>query len=214
MLQHELSKGLYCEWCEKFYRTVVLNRHRMCALSKEQKSGQPNLYLIGFMGVGKSAIGRRVARELGFEFVDSDHCIEAKKGKKIPEIFATEGETQFRIYERDFVENGHPETGCVVSCGGGLVIQPGMKALLKERGVVVCLFASVDTIYERTKRNTNRPLLNVADPKAKIQELLSEREPIYMDAGICVSTDHRSIGDVAQHIVRTYRLHSNFPAKR
>jgi len=164
----------------------------------------PNLYLVGFMGVGKSAIGRRVARELGFRFVDSDAEIEKRVGMRIPEIFETEGEARFRELEREFVEGGHPETGCVVSCGGGLVVQPGMSEALKARGVVVCLFASPESIVERTGRNKNRPLLNVPNPEERVRQLLAEREPIYMRAGTCITTEGRSIAEVVQHLKRSY----------
>ncbi len=156
------------------------------------------------MGVGKSAIGRRVARELGYDFFDSDDRIEKLVGKKIPAIFAAEGEAQFRAYERQFIESGHPTQGCVVSCGGGLVVQEGMSELLKSKGVVVCLFASIENIIERTGRNNNRPLLNVADPEARIRELFAAREPIYMDSGACISTDGRTIPEVVKHLLRTY----------
>ena len=135
-------------------------------MKKQPQSEKPNLYLVGFMGVGKSAIGRKVAKELGFQFIDSDHEIERKVGKKIPQIFESEGEARFRQYEREFIESGHPATDCVISTGGGLVVQPGMKDLLKEKGVVVCLFASVESIVERTSRNSNRPLLQVESGKA------------------------------------------------
>jgi len=174
-------------------------------VNEKSQSTKPNLYLVGFMGVGKSAIGRRVARELGYKFLDSDDCIEKRVGKKIPAIFASEGEARFRAYEREFIESGHPEAGCVVSCGGGLVVQEGMQALLKSKGVVICLFASVDSIIERTSRNNNRPLLNVENPEARIRELLAEREPIYMDSGACITTDGRTIPEVVKHMLRTYR---------
>lgn len=157
------------------------------------------------MGVGKSAIGRRVARELGYRFIDSDHQIEKVQGKRIAEIFETEGEARFRQLEREFIEAGHPDSGCVVSCGGGLVVQPGMKERLKEKGVVICLFASPESIIERTSRNQNRPLLNVPDPAAKVRALLKEREPIYMDAGICITTEGRTIPEVVRHMIRAYK---------
>jgi shikimate kinase len=169
------------------------------------KPGKPNLYLVGFMGVGKSAIGRRVARELGYRFLDSDHVIEKKEGKDIPTLFAELGEAYFRKLERSFIETGHPEEGCVVSCGGGLVVQEGMTDILRKKGVVVCLFASTESIVERTSRNKNRPLLNVPDPAAKIRALLKEREPIYMAAGTCITTDGRSISEVVRHLIRTYK---------
>lgn len=171
----------------------------------QKKQRKPNLYLVGFMGAGKSVIGRRVARELGYRFLDSDHVIEKKQGKRIPEIFEESGEAYFRQLERAFIESGHPDTGCVISCGGGLVVQDGMKERLKEKGVVICLFASVESIIERTARNKNRPLLNVPDPAAKVRALLKEREPIYMAAGTCITTDGRSIPEVTRHMVRTYK---------
>lgn len=171
---------------------------------KGNNQKKPNLYLVGFMGVGKSAIGRRLSRELGFDYLDSDNVIEAQAGKKIPEIFATEGEARFRQYEREFIESGHPPEGCVVSTGGGLVVQPGMSDLLKTKGVVICLFASADTIIERTSRNKNRPLLNVENPAERVRQLLAEREPIYMNSGACITTEGRSIVEVVRHIKRSY----------
>lgn len=157
------------------------------------------------MGVGKSAIGRRVARELGFRFIDSDEQIEKAQKKKIPAIFADEGEPHFRKLEREFIESGHPDTNCVISCGGGLVVQDGMKELLKQKGVVICLFASAESIVERTSRNKNRPLLNVENPEEKVRQLLKEREPIYMDSGACITTEGRTIPEVVNHMVRTYK---------
>ena len=171
----------------------------------DSQQAKPNLYLVGFMGVGKSDLGRRAARELGFRFLDSDAQIEQKQGMRIPEIFETQGEATFRRYEREFIESGHPDHGCVVSCGGGLVIEPGMKELVKSKGVVICLFATVESIIERTGRNKNRPLLNVPDPAAKIRALLKEREPIYMESGSCITTDGRTIPEVVRHMIRIYK---------
>lgn len=187
-----------------FYRAL---RKEFCTIAGVNQANQqikPNLYLVGFMGVGKSAIGRRLAREMGFEFVDSDDQIERKVGKKIPQIFETEGEARFRQYEREFIESGHKAGNCIVSCGGGLVVQSGMSELLKTKGIVICLFASADTIVERTSRNKNRPLLNVENPADRVRQLLAEREPIYMNSGACISTDGRSIVEVVRHIKRTY----------
>ena len=157
------------------------------------------------MGVGKSSIGRRVARELGYQFIDSDQQIEKEQGAQITEIFAAHGETHFRKLERQFIKDGHPDSGCVISCGGGLVLQDGMKELLRAKGVVICLFASIESILERTRRNKNRPLLDVDDPEAEIKMLLKEREPIYMSCGASISTDQRSLSDVTRHLVHTYK---------
>lgn len=166
---------------------------------------RPNLYLIGFMGVGKSAIGRAVARTLNMTFLDSDAEIEVTAGKPIAEIFANEGEAAFRRMERDFIESGHPPNNCVISCGGGLPCQPGMDQLLKSMGVVVCLFATAETVYTRTCQSGKRPLLNVADPLARIRELLAQREPIYMKTGIGVSAEGRTMQDVVGNVLRVYK---------
>lgn len=174
-------------------------------MTRKAQGPQPNLYLIGFMGVGKSVLGRTLARKLQMCFLDSDHEIERDAGKTIADIFAEEGEAAFRERERQFIEAGHPAEGCVVSCGGGLPIQPGMGDALLKRGVVICLFARAETIVERTVGNPKRPLLNVADPEARVRQLLEEREPIYLRLGIGISTDGRSIPEVVDNLMRTYR---------
>ena len=93
-------------------------------------SNNRNLYLVGFMGTGKSAVGRHVADNLGFHFIDVDQAIEQDEGMRITQLFAERGEDAFRLMERDFIENGHPDSNCVVSCGGGLSIPDGMPELL------------------------------------------------------------------------------------
>lgn len=167
--------------------------------------GDVNLYLVGFMGTGKTTVGRAVAHRLGFALLDSDHEIERLQGKTIPEIFAQQGEPAFRAMEREFVEHGHPATGTVVACGGGLVVQPGMLETLKKKGVVICLHASLETILRRTQGNRNRPLLDVEDPMARIRALHAAREPIYRRAGTIILTDGRALADIVTHVLRAYR---------
>lgn len=164
-----------------------------------------NLYLVGFMGTGKTTVGRAVAHKLGFLALDSDHEIERLQGKTIPDIFAQDGEAAFRKMERDFVENGHPAQRTLVACGGGLVVQPGMLALLKTKGVVVCLHASLETILARTARHRNRPLLAVENPEERIRTLYAAREPIYKESGTVILTDSRPLHDVIAHVVRAWR---------
>jgi len=173
----------------------------MCA---ENNIDRPNLYLIGFMGVGKSAVGRYVAKVLNMHFIDSDHAIEEQTGMSVSSIFESMGEVAFRQIEREFIDKGHPEHGCVISCGGGLPIEPGMRELLLSKGVVICLFASEDTIVERTSRNDKRPMLHVDDPAQRVRELLATRLPIYMKTGTGISTENRTLGEVANHVVRVY----------
>jgi shikimate kinase len=169
------------------------------------QSGDVNLYLVGFMGTGKTTIGRIVAHRLGFGLLDSDHEIERKQGKTIPQIFASDGEPAFRRMEHDFIHGGHAATRTVVACGGGLVVQPGMAATLREKGVVICLHASLETILRRTQGNRNRPLLDVEDPMERIRTLYAAREPIYNKAGTVILTDGRPMLDIVQHVLRAYR---------
>ncbi len=165
-----------------------------------------NLYLVGFMGTGKTTIGRAVAARMGFRLLDSDQEIERAAGRTIAEIFERDGEPAFRALERDFIEHGHPDRGCVVACGGGLVVQPGMLERLNRKGVVVCLHASLETILKRTQGNRTRPLLNVdTDPLERIRTLYAAREPIYKRAGTVILTDGRPAGDIIAHLLRTYR---------
>jgi shikimate kinase len=164
-----------------------------------------NLYLVGFMGTGKTTVGRAVAQKLGFQLLDSDHEIERRKQKPVAQIFAEEGEAAFRVLEREFVEAGHPPRQQVVACGGGLIVPPGMLEMLQEKGVVMCLHASLETILRRTQGNRNRPLLNVDDPGERIRTLFAQREPVYKRAGTTILTDGRQLTDIVSHVLRAYR---------
>jgi shikimate kinase len=164
-----------------------------------------NLYLVGFMGTGKTTVGRAAAMRLGFQVMDSDHEVERMKGQTVAQIFAGEGEGTFRALERKFIESGHPARGVVVACGGGLVVPAGMLELLRTKGVVVCLHASLDTILRRTAQARTRPLLEVENPAARIRQLYAEREEIYKRAGTVILTDFRPLHDIVMHVLRTYR---------
>lgn len=173
-----------------------------------------NLYIVGFMGTGKSTVGRGVARRIGFRLLDSDHEIERLEGCTIPEIFANKGEPAFRAMERAFIETGHPAERTIVACGGGLVVQPGMLELLRTKGVVICLHASLETVLERTQRHRNRPLLEVEDPMARIRQLYAAREAIYKRSGSLVLTDSRPLNDIVAHVVRVWRREAADFARR
>jgi shikimate kinase len=164
-----------------------------------------NLYLVGFMGTGKSTVGRVVARQMGFEFIDSDHEIERREGHPVSQIFAAKGEPAFRAMEREFIEHGHPPRRCVVSCGGGLIVPPGMLELLRSRGVVICMHAPIETILQRTMHATHRPLLAVENPEQRLRELYAQREALYRQAGTMILTDKRPLREIAAHVLRVYR---------
>ncbi|MBI3880174.1 MAG: shikimate kinase [Verrucomicrobia bacterium] len=164
-----------------------------------------NIALIGFMGVGKSSVGRMAAAALGYDFVDTDELIEQRAGAKVPEIFQHQGEPAFREMERAILRELAGWSRKVVATGGGLAAQPGNLDELKRHALVVCLWAAPETVWERVRHQTHRPLLNVPDPVARIRELLAEREPFYKQADLLLTTDQRSSKQLAQLVVAEYR---------
>lgn len=172
-----------------------------------------NIALAGFMGVGKSSVGRLAAAELQFEFVDTDEIIESRTGVKVGEIFAQHGETTFRKFERELVEEMVAWSGKIISTGGGLVVAPDNLASLKSHSLVVCLWATPDTIYQRTKHQTHRPLLQAPDPLAKIRELLAAREAAYKRADVLVNTEQRSLKEIAAHVLHHFRAAQHDPPR-
>ena len=164
-----------------------------------------NLYLVGFMGTGKSTVGRQVAKQLGFQFLDSDHEIEVRQGRTVARIFTEDGEAKFRGMEQEFIEHGHPGQRCVVACGGGLVVPPGMLERLRQHGIVICMHAPIETILQRTMHTSHRPLLEVDDREARLRELYAQREEIYRRTGTMVLTDSRPLREIASHVLRVYR---------
>lgn len=163
--------------------------------------------MVGFMGTGKSAIGSRVAQQLNMPFIDSDQHIESKEGMSIPEIFEKLGEPHFRELERRFIEEEQPSGGAVISCGGGLVTNPSLLEKIKNCGVVVVLYAGIDTLFRRIANDPNRPLMKTENPRERIEKLLSEREPIYKSAGIGIMTDGYTLQEVAEKVIRLYLEH-------
>jgi shikimate kinase len=160
-----------------------------------------NIFLIGPMGSGKTAVGRHLARLFRLTFHDSDADIEAKTGVDIAFIFEKEGEAGFRIRERESIERLTRLQSIVLATGGGAVIEPENRRLLAERGVVVYLATSVDQQLERTRHARHRPLLNGIDPEEKLRELMIRRAALYAEiARITVSTDGRRVQVVAEEI--------------
>ncbi|HXB58432.1 MAG TPA: shikimate kinase [Candidatus Acidoferrales bacterium] len=168
-----------------------------------------NIALIGFMGTGKTSVGRLVAEQLHFDYLDTDEMIQAATGKTIADIFSACGEPAFRALEEKAVGELTEKTQTVISCGGGLPIAPQNLASLKNHALIVCLWASPAKIWERVKNQTHRPLLHDPDPQKKIRELLAVREPFYKQADILLNTELRSLREVAQQVVHQFRLESS-----
>jgi shikimate kinase len=165
--------------------------------------GKRNIFLIGPMGSGKSAVGRHLARLFRLSFYDSDADIEANTGVDIAFIFEKEGEAGFRLRERQSIDRLTRLDGVVVATGGGAVIHPENRHALAERGTVVYLETSIDQQIERTRHGRHRPLLNDTDPKAKLGELMRQRAQLYLEiADLKVSTDGRRVQLVAEEIHR------------
>jgi len=164
------------------------------------QSGQ-NVFLVGPMGSGKSAVGRQLARRLGYRFVDSDAEIERRTGVDIPFIFEKEGEVGFRLREREVIDELTGEAGIVLATGGGAVLADESRRRLAERGVVVYLETSVDQQLWRTRHGRNRPLLFTEDPRGRLESPMAQREPLYRSvAAITVRTDGRKVGSVVEEI--------------
>jgi len=153
------------------------------------------------MGTGKSSVARELARMTGLRAVEIDEEIERASGMKIREIFEQHGEGRFRDMETEQVRLVAKGDRQVISTGGGVVLREENMKVLKEAGVVVCLWASPEGILERTGRSSDRPLLNVEDPKAKIEELLAQRESCYARADITIQTEGKTPREVAKEIL-------------
>lgn len=164
-----------------------------------------NIILTGFMGVGKTSVGTRLARDLGFTFVDADELIEADQKITITEIFSTFGEPYFRDVETRIIGQVLAGENQVISTGGGAVIREENRALFKERGITICLTARPEVIYERIRQETHRPLLQVPDPPGKVRELLTAREPFYRQADLVIDTSALTVDEVINEIKQRVR---------
>ena len=163
-----------------------------------------NLVLVGFMGSGKTSVGRLVARQLGREFVDADHEIEKRENCDIPTIFSAAGETEFRRIEREVIRDLSARENLVIAPGGGAVLNPENLADLARTGTVICLRAAPETVLARVGHDTNRPLLKAPDRLERIRDLLQKRQPIYDAIPLQVVTDGLNTHEVAQRVVALF----------
>lgn len=165
--------------------------------------GGANIYLIGMMGAGKTSVGRVLAKRMGRDFLDSDHEIEARTGVRIPVIFEIEGEAGFRRREADVLRELVKMPNLVLATGGGVVLDAANRALLKDSGVVIYLRANPRDLWLRTRHDRNRPLLQTADPLARLESLHQLRDPLYREtAHLIVDTGSQTIRSLVARIER------------
>ena len=160
-----------------------------------------NIFLVGLMGAGKTSVGRMLAKRLNRDFYDADAEIERATGVKIPVIFDIEGESGFRAREEKVIERLTALHDIVLATGGGAVLSPVTRARLKQLGRVIYLRASPEDLWRRTRRDRNRPLLQTANPLAKLKELHAQRDPLYSEvADLVVDTGAQSLGNLTTYI--------------
>jgi len=167
------------------------------------KNVSGSFFLVGPMGAGKSTIGRQLARCLKLKFIDSDREIEIRTGVDIPLIFELEGESGFRKRERKVINELTAKPGIMLATGGGAVMDELNRQHLAARGRVIYLHTSVEQQLQRTAHDRNRPLLQTANPKQRLQELMAVRDPLYREiADWVIETDGCRVRDVVQQLVQ------------
>ncbi|HTZ11418.1 MAG TPA: shikimate kinase [Candidatus Margulisiibacteriota bacterium] len=163
---------------------------------------EKNIYLVGFMATGKSAVGRELARKKKWRFLDLDELIELKEKRPITDIFAQKGEPYFRNLEKQALKEVAREKKFVVSCGGGIVIDEANIKIMRESGVIVCLSATPEVILKRSAGACHRPLLNVKNPKEQIEFLLKMRSPFYAKADKIIDTSNICVKEAAEKVLK------------
>ena len=164
-----------------------------------------NIYLVGLMWAGKTTVGRQLAKRLGRPFYDSDHEIVERTGVPIPTIFEIEGEDGFRRRESQAIAELSEAQNIVLATGGGVVLNPENRRRLHDTGWVVYLNVPPALLYERTRHDRNRPLLQVADPLARLEELYAIRDPLYRDAAhFVVNGTHLVASGIVQNLLREF----------
>lgn len=164
------------------------------------------IVLTGFMGTGKTVVGRRLAERLALPFVDLDDAIEAAASMAIPEIFASEGESGFRRRERELIASVANRGSCVVTTGGGAVLDPENVRNLRTGAFLVCLVAEPAVILQRLGADARRPLLQSADRLSRIRELMEQRGPAYAQADLSIETSGADVEEIVDRIVQHLRL--------
>ena len=164
-----------------------------------------NIVFTGFMGVGKTTIGKIVAKELGLKFYDTDDEIESFHKMTIPEMFEKYGEQKFREFETDIIKTISEKDGCVISCGGGVVKSETNMNLLKKNGKIVNLYADVDRILKNIGNNTNRPLI-MGKSKDEVNQMMENREKFYQNCDIRIDVSELSKKDAAEAVIQAVKI--------
>lgn len=162
--------------------------------------GKP-VALIGLMGAGKSTVGRRLAKQIGWRFVDSDEEIESAAGCSIADIFAIHGETIFRDLEKRVISRLLMEDSLILATGGGAWIQPPVREIIKDKATSVWLRADLDVLTDRVSRRDHRPLLETGDKRAILDRLMEERYPIYQEADLIVDSNQGPHEEIVDRII-------------
>ena len=165
-----------------------------------------NIALIGFMGTGKTSVGHALAHLLHFQMVDTDELVEAQAHQRISDIFRQQGEPRFRQFEYEVVQQLRNRQRLIIATGGGLAAQADNLASLRTHSLIVCLWASPASIWQRVRHQSHRPLLDDPDPIGKIHRLLAERDPFYRQADVLINTELRSVREVANQVAHQFRL--------
>lgn len=165
-------------------------------------SKRDNFILVGLMGAGKTTVGRLLAKHYGLVFKDSDHEIEARTGVKIPVIFEIEGEAGFRKREETTIAELTALSGVVLATGGGAVLSPLNRDAVRKNGMVVYLRGTPEHLYERTRHDRNRPLLQTGDPLGRLRELYQQRDPLYREvADVIVDTGRQGVSGMTRMLI-------------
>jgi shikimate kinase len=174
-------------------------------VAKNMANGKTNnIYFIGLMGAGKTTIGKILAKQLGKTFYDTDHEIEKRTGVKIPVIFDLEGETGFRKRETAVIQDIAKLNNIVMATGGGAVIAEENRKLLQATGTVIYLRANVNELWHRTRNDKHRPLLQKVDIRAKLEQLYTERNPLYTQtATLIFDTGNQPVANILNQIEKS-----------
>ncbi|MDD2400726.1 MAG: shikimate kinase [Clostridia bacterium] len=168
-----------------------------------------NIILIGFMGTGKTAVGKRLATLLNKDFYDSDQEVEAVTSMTISKLFNKYGEVRFRSEENLAIKRLVKKENCILATGGGFILDKKTIKLLAEKGIVICLSARPDVIFERVKRRNNRPLLSKGNLYQTILDLMEEREELYNYADYCIDTSDMDFQEIIDKIISILQDHKN-----